>query len=85
MDLNLRHKDANLEINYLKSKNINSIEVQEELIKDTIMNNQLKNDLELKDNEIDDLKKDIELNNRRNREEILKLKVIIYLIMYYFT
>ena len=80
MELNLRHKDAIIEINFQKNKNLNSIEVQEELIKDTIMFNQLKNDFEQKDNEIEDLKRDLELINKRNNEEKMKLKVVLKII-----
>lgn len=76
MELNLRHKDAIIEINFQKNKNMNSIEVQKELIKETIMFNQLKNDFEQKDNEIEDLKRDLEVINKRSNEEKMKLKVV---------
>lgn len=75
MELNLKHKDAIMEIGYLKSKNTMNMEVQEEMIKDTILTNQLKSDLEAKENEIDDLKRDYELLLERSNEEKVKLKV----------
>ena len=76
MELNMRHKDSILEINFLRSKNQNSNEVQEDLINNTVMISQLKNELETQENEIDDLKRDLELQIRRSTEEKLKLKVI---------
>jgi DNA repair exonuclease SbcCD ATPase subunit len=74
LGLELKFKDKEKELDIAKSNNQNNVKAQEELFRDTMMYTQLKNELAVKDMEIIDIKRANDLINKKNEDNIKKLK-----------
>jgi len=74
LSLELKFKDKEKELEIAKSNSNFNIRAQEELFQDTLTYNQLKNELNQRDLEIHDIKRNQELINKKNDDMIKKLK-----------
>jgi hypothetical protein len=72
-ELEFKYKDSTRENEYLKNSNKSNIKVQEELLNESILINQLKTQLSQKDMEIEDIKKDYELQIKSYNDKITQL------------
>lgn len=79
-DLEIKYKDALRDVEFLKSSNKKNMQVQEELLKDSMLTSQLKSQLSQKEMELVDLKSEYEFQVKSQEEKIQSLndKLEIY-------
>jgi len=79
-DLEIKHREALRDVEFLRNSNKKNMQVQEELLKDSMLTTQLKTQLSQKDIEIADIKSDYEFQIKSLEEKISTLndKLEIY-------
>ena len=79
-DLEMKHREALRDVDFLRNSNKKNMQVQEELLKDSMLTTQLKTQLSQKEIEIADIKSDYEFQIKSLEEKISSLndKLEIY-------